>query len=86
MRLHSSHHHYASYGVLVVGLLLAAVGFMAVWPDRWYQRLVIAALLLYYISWGVVTHLLAHHLTKRVFYEYIGIALLGGSLLFLITL
>lgn len=78
--------HLKAYGVLIFGLILTAFLFMSFWPHRFYQRIVIVACMLFYVVWGSVTHFKTNHFTKEVLYEYLGIALLGGLLLLLITL
>jgi hypothetical protein len=78
--------HKWSYVVLVIGLLLLMLAFMAVWPDRLQQRLIIVALSGYYFIWGIICHVKTDRISKRVVYEYFGVSLLAGFLLLLITL
>lgn len=78
--------HSLAYGVLIFGLIIAGLAFMMFWPHRMYQRLVIGALMVFYVGWGSVTHFKSRHLTRGVLLEYISVAVLGGVLLFLITL
>ena len=71
--------------VLIVGLILGVVLFLGSWPDRQLQRLVSIGIAVFYIIWGVLTHLREAHLTNRVVLEYLGVGLLAGLLLVLIT-
>jgi hypothetical protein len=77
--------HKWAYSLLAVGLIILTVTFMVVWPDRMLERMVIAAMALFYFVWGVLTHVHAERISRRVVLEYFGIALLAGFLLFLIT-
>lgn len=77
--------HKLSYLVLIVGLILGVVLFLGSWPDRQLQRLVSIGIAVFYIIWGVLTHLREAHLTNRVVLEYLGVGLLAGLLLVLIT-
>lgn len=79
-------HHKIAYLVLTLGLVIATLTFLAVWPDKTLQRIVIVALVVFYFLWGTITHLHTTTLTKRVVYEYAAISLLAGTLLLLITL
>ncbi len=78
--------HKFAYFTLAVGLLISTFLFMGVWPNRVLQRYVIVGCSIFYIGWGVITHLHAEHISKRVIAEYASVALLAGLLLFLITL
>jgi hypothetical protein len=77
--------HKWSYLILIVGLVILMLGFMAVWPDRFLQRLLVLAIALYYFVWGVITHVKTERISKKVVYEYLGVAMLAGFLLLLIT-
>ena len=77
--------HKLSYLVLIVGLILGVVLFLGSWPDRQLQRLVSIGIAVFYIIWGVLTHLREAHLTNRVVLEYLGVGVLAGLLLVLIT-
>lgn len=78
--------HKLAYFLLVVGLVLALVSFLAVWPNRQLQQIVVLAVSIYYVLWGIVTHLHAERISRRVIMEYVMVSLLGGGMLFLITL
>jgi hypothetical protein len=78
--------HKLAYFFLILGLLTSTFLFMGVWPNRVLQRYVIVGFAIFYIGWGVITHLHAEHISKRVIAEYVSVALLAGLLLFLITL
>lgn len=79
-------HHKVAYFLLIGGLLLLTLIFLAVWPDRMLQRVVIVLITAFYFSWGAITHLHTTSLSKRVIYEYASMSLLAGTLLMLITL
>lgn len=78
--------HALAYTILFTGLSLLVILFLAAWPNKAMQQLVILALVAFYSIWGIVTHLHHQYLTKRVAAEYLGMAFLAGMLLFLITL
>lgn len=77
--------HKLAYAVLLTGILIFVVLFLAAWPDRWLQRLVILGLTFYYFAWGVLTHFKTQTITKSVVWEYGMVSLLAGVLLLLIT-
>lgn len=78
--------HKKAYFILILGLIVFTLAFLAAWPNRGYQRIVVGGLGLFYFLWGVMTHLHTAHITKRVLYEYASMALLATVLLLLITL
>lgn len=78
--------HSLAYSILFIGLAVLVALFLAAWPNKALQQLVILALVAFYSLWGIVTHLHHQYLTKRVAAEYLGMAFLAGMLLFLITL
>ena len=77
--------HKLAYGLLVMGLVSLVVLFMAAWPSRFYQRLVICLIVLFYVIWGSLTHLRSAHLNRRIISEYLGLATLGGLIIWLLT-
>jgi hypothetical protein len=78
--------HKLPYLILILGLSILTLIFLGVWPNRVLQRLVIISLSLFYMTWGIVTHLHKDTITRRIVYEYISIGLLAGVLLFLVTI
>jgi len=78
--------HKLSYLVLLIELILFIAFFMASWPNRFLQRLLILLIMIFYVLWGCVTHYKSEHLTKRIFWEYLGVSLLAGSILYLVTI
>jgi len=78
--------HRFVYIVLIVGLFLGVVLFLGSWPDRSLQRLVSIGIAVFYILWGILTHLKDDHITRKVVLEYLGVGALAGLLLVLITL
>jgi hypothetical protein len=75
-----------AYTCLILGLALAMISFMAVWPNPVLERLVIAGLVIFYFVWGVVSHVHAERISRRIVAEYLFISLLAGSVLFFVTL
>jgi hypothetical protein len=78
--------HPWAYFILFSGLICCVTLFLAAWPNKFWQQLVILGLVVFYASWGLITHLHHQYLTKRVAAEYVGMAFLAGVLLLLITL
>jgi len=75
-----------SYFSLVLFLGLSIVLFLAVWPDVFYQRYLILLMSVFYFFWGVIFHLKTHQFSQRIVLEYLGISVLAGLMLFLITI
>jgi hypothetical protein len=78
--------HKLAYFMLISGLVIALMSFLAVWPNRHLQQIVVVAVSLYYVLWGVVTHVHAERISRRIIMEYVMVAVLGGGMLLLITL
>lgn len=77
--------HKLAYTFLMIGIIVLIGLYMAAWPDRLWQRVVAISFAIFYIVWGMVTHLRADHITKHIIYEYLGIGMLGGTILLLLT-
>ena len=77
--------HKGAYIVLVIGLVIFAVSYMMVWPDKVLERIAIAGLAVGYFSWGLLTHVKSKRLTGFVVQEYAAISLLGALILLLLT-
>lgn len=77
--------HKKAYVLLILGLLALTVAFLAAWPNRPAQRVVVAVIGLFYFLWGSMTHLHTALLTRRVLYEYASVAILATALLLLLT-
>lgn len=73
------------YLVLMLFLGLSSFLFLAAWPDVVYQRYLILLMVIFYFFWGIIKELKTDKLTKRIFLEYLGISILAGSLMFLVT-
>ena len=78
--------HKISYLVLLLELIAFVTLFMAAWPNRFLQRLLILLLVFFYVLWGMITHFKSDHLTKNILFEYLAVALIAGAILFLVTL
>ncbi len=82
---HEIYKHKVAYLILIMGLILAVVGFLGVWPNAWLQRAVILALVLFYFLWGVLTHKKMGNLSRKIVEEYAVVALFAGGMLLIIT-
>lgn len=78
--------HKLAYIILASGLIVIGILFFAAWPQRNWQRVMALVLTLFYFSWGMLTHLKSNNLTRFVLMEYLGVAIMAGFLLFLITI
>jgi len=78
--------HKLAYFILILGLFLLTVLFLAAWPNPWLQRAVVLAMSAFYVGWGIATHVHADKITRRIVYEYVSMGLLAGMILFLVTL
>lgn len=78
--------HWIAYLILIFGLTMIIFGFFAVWPNKVAQRYMILILSAFYLFWGMLAHVKTRKFTIRVIAEYIGITLLGGSLLLVVSL
>lgn len=78
--------HTLAYSILLVVLFVFILLFLGAWPNRQAQRFVALGLGLFYSAWGILTHLHADHISRKIVYEYVGIGILGSVLLLVITL
>lgn len=78
--------HKTAYAVLLMELISFVILFMAAWPNRFLQRMIILLLVFFYVLWGMITHYKSDHLTKKILFEYLGVAAIAGVTLFLVTL
>jgi hypothetical protein len=78
--------HKLAYSLLIAGLSFFSFLIYTAWPNRVAQRNLIMALVGFYFLWGSLTHFKSYKLTIRVVLEYLGVSLLAGLLLILITL
>jgi chromate transport protein ChrA len=78
--------HRLAYTILFLGLVIYTFLFLATWPNQVIQRIVILLMGLFYVVWGVSTHLHVKMISRRLILEYVGIALLSSIFLFLLTL
>jgi len=83
---HELFKHRLAYSILLAALVLFIFGFMVVWPNHVQQRMLIAAIAIFYFIWGVVTHVKSESFSRRVMFEYAGVAFLASMLLLLVTL
>ncbi|HCC84408.1 MAG TPA: hypothetical protein DEP87_01890 [Candidatus Pacebacteria bacterium] len=72
------------YLSLVLGLAGLAAIFWFLWPNRLALRLVSLVLGVFYVLWGTVVHLKSGRVSLRVVAEYLGVALLGSLMLWLV--
>ncbi len=73
------------YAVLLLFLGLSSFLFLAAWPDIVYQRYLVLLMVVFYFFWGVIKEFKSDKLTKKIILEYLGISILAGSLMFLVT-
>lgn len=79
-------HHKLAYLLLLVELVIFVALFLAAWPNRVLQRGIILELVIFYVVWGVLTHRKLSHPLKQVSLEYLGVAGLAGTILFILTI
>jgi hypothetical protein len=77
--------HPIAYAVLIVSLLIAIVAFLAAWPYREWQRGVAVGFAGFYFIWGLLTHLHADHITRRIVLEYTAVSALIAIILIGLT-
>lgn len=77
--------HKLAYLVLIAFLVISGFLFLAVWPDREYQRYLALLMVTFYFFWGILTHFKSKELTKEIVLEYLGVSLLAGILLLFVT-
>lgn len=53
-------------------------------PNRGLQMIIVILTTLFYISWGIVHHLINHDLHAKIVVEYILVGILGLTLVFFI--
>lgn len=69
--------HYVSlFAVFSIGLILAFLS-----PDKQFQMLIAVFITFFYVSWGIIHHLLNHDLSPKIVVEYVLIGSLGLSLI-----
>lgn len=78
--------HQLAYITLMIFLAVYVLLFFALWPNRLYQRYLSIFIAVFYFFWGVISHSTSNNISKRVILEYLTVSLLGGLMLFLITL
>ena len=74
--------HQKQYFSLVVGVTCFLLLFFLVWPDTFWIRTTAVLMGVFYILWGILTH---HYVDRRVFWEYVAVAFLGGLMIFMLT-
>lgn len=77
--------HRKAYLLLLVELVIFVGLFIAAWPNRFFQRILILFMVFFYLSWGIIAHVKTNHVSKQVILEYVGVGLLGGALLLMVT-
>lgn len=71
---------------LFLGLALGVVAIYGLLFDSIKQFLVVAAMVAFYVLWGLIFHNLKNDLTKKLFWEYLilgAIAIIAGFLVFM---
>lgn len=77
--------HTIAYIILVLFLVLGVVLFLGAWPDKNLQRLIGVSIGIFYLIWGILTHLHSANITQKIVLEYLGVSALASLLLILIT-
>lgn len=77
--------HPIAYAILVVGIAVFVWTFLAVWPDRMWERAAIGAFASFYFLWGIFTHQSNKQITRTVIGEYAFVSILGALLLLMLT-
>lgn len=78
--------HWKAYLSLALALGIFAVVFFLYHYEKHVQQAAIVGIVLYYSLWGIITHTKATHITFKLAFEYISVAILGGTILFLLTI
>jgi len=78
--------HAFAYVVLCMGLVITGLLYVAVWPDRVALRIVSICLTIFYIMWGIITHIHHDRISWSVVVEYVAVGSLSGLLLILLTI
>lgn len=86
MLLYEFHHHKVAYFILVCILVFHILLYLYLWPNMAMLRVLSASLAASYFFWGVFAHVKSNHITKKIVKEYFFAALLGGTILFLLTI
>lgn len=74
------------YILLFLGLAIGASRFFATFADPTAQFATIAAIVVYYLIWGIAYHYLKKDLKRKLFLEYLTVGAIGivvGILIFL---
>lgn len=78
--------HKIGYTVLTLILFIFALAFLHLWPDRNKQRLLTIVMGIFYFFWGIIVHIKADHINKKIVFEYLAMSLLASSILILLTI
>lgn len=74
--------HLAYYFSLITILALGLILIFLTRPNIFLQALVILVMVIFYVLWGILHHLINHELSLRIVVEYVLIGALGVSILF----
>lgn len=69
--------HFVHYLSLVGVLIFGSFGFYLFPYDRYFQTVIVVALALSYVSWGIIHHIVHKDICMSVVVEYITVAILG---------
>lgn len=75
-------HYLPLIGIFVAGI----IGFSLFSYDRLFQSMIVVAVGVSYIIWGVIHHHIHRDLYLSVFVEYLAVAILGMTLIFTLLL
>lgn len=74
--------HLPHYVSLISIFIAGVIGFFVFSYDRQFQIAVSLALVLSYVSWGIIHHTLHKDICLTIILEYIAVAILGFIMLF----
>lgn len=78
--------HKVAYLILSLVMIGFVMAYLAFWPHRWWLRILSVAMAMFYVAWGITTHVKTRAITKQVVYEYLGVAGLAVLGLWAMTL
>lgn len=76
--------HRLAYLLLILGLVVFTLLFLAVWPQHWLQRMVAIGIATFYMGWGVLFHVHTQRISKHVIREYLAMSAVALVLLFIV--
>jgi hypothetical protein len=78
--------HRLAYLILFLALVSFAFSFYHFWPNKITQRYLAIGIGIFYLFWGLITHVKSTKITSEIVFEYLAISMLAVLLLILITI